>query len=292
MYEQFYGFRERPFQLTPDPEYMFLTQDHRAGITMLEYSLAQQMPLSLITGDMGCGKTTLIRYMLDNLYKDVTVGLISNTSRSFGRLMQWVALAFGLENVDRDDVTLYHEIAQFLIAEYAAGRNAVLIVDEAQNLELSLLEELRLLSNINSDKHVVLQIVLVGQPELRDMVKASSMRQLAQRIGIDYHLRPLGSEDCRHYALHRLRIAGGKVNLFGRDTLDLVHEATGGVPRLINQLCDAALVYGYAERQATISPQLMLDVIKERVSGGVFPGKIPVLHPAAPQRNDTSRETG
>ena len=271
MYEKFYGFRERPFQLTPDPEYIFLAREHRAGLAMLEYSLVQQTPLSLITGEVGCGKTTLIRYLLSKLKKDVTVGLISNTSRSFGRLLQWVTLSFGLEYRDLDDATLYDNLIGFLIAEYAADRQVVMIIDEAQNLSSELLEDLRVLSNINADKHVVLQIILVGQPELRDAIRAPGMQQLAQRMGIDYHIHPLAQEECRLYVWHRLRVAGGKVNLFRRGALDLVARASGGVPRLINQLCDAALVYGFAERCRAIDREMMRQVIEDRTRGGVFP---------------------
>ena len=271
MYEKFYGFRELPFQLTPDPQYMFLAKDHRAGLAMLEYSLTQQTPFSLITGEVGCGKTTLIRYLLSKLKKDVTVGLISNTSRSLGRLLQWVNMAFGLEFRGLDDATLYDNLTRFLIEEYAAGRQAVLIVDEAQNLGPELLEELRVLSNINADKHMVLQIVLIGQPELRDTVRDSGMKQLTQRIGIDYHIHPLDADECRLYVWHRLHVAGGKVNLFHKEALGLVASASGGVPRLINQLCDAALVYGFAERWRTIEWDLMRQVIEDRAKGGVLP---------------------
>ena len=271
MYEQFYGFRERPFQLTPDPQYMFLTQQHRSGLALLEYSLTQQATVSLITGEVGCGKTTLIRYLLDKLEKDITIGLISNTSRGFDRMLPWVALALGQEFRDRDDTTLYDNLTRYLIEEYAAGRQVVLIVDEAQNLHPDLLEELRVLSNINADKHVVLQIILVGQPELRDIVRSPNMRQLAQRIGIDYHIEPLSTEESRFYIWHRLRVAGGKVKVFRKEALDMAISASGGVPRLINQLCDAALVYGYAERQQIIEWDLMRQVIEDRTRGGVFP---------------------
>lgn len=271
MYEQFYGFRERPFQLTPDPQYMFLTQQHRSGLTLLEYSLSQQATVSLITGEVGCGKTTLIRYLLERLEKDITIGLISNTSHAFERMLPWVALALGQEFRNLDDTTLYDNLTRFLIEEYAAGRQVVLIVDEAQNLSHELLEELRVFSNINADKHVVLQIILVGQPELRDMVRGPNMRQLAQRIGIDYHIEPLNAEESRFYIWHRLRVAGGKVKVFRKEAIDMVISASAGVPRLINQLCDAALVYGFAERQQIIEWDLMRQVIEDRTRGGVFP---------------------
>jgi type II secretory pathway predicted ATPase ExeA len=272
MYEKFYGFRERPFSLTPDPDFMFLARYHRAGLTMLEYSMLNHTPVSLITGEIGCGKTTLIRYLLERLEQNVTVGLISNTNRSFGKLMQWVCLAFGLQFRGKDDAELYDDFTTFLIKEYAAGRHVVLIVDEAQNLSRDLLEELRVLSNINADKHTVLQIILVGQPELRDTVRLPELKQLAQRIGVDQHIYPLDSREAKQYIWHRLRVAGGRVNTFRTAALDLIVAATGGVPRLINQLCDAALTYGYADRKQMIDWQIVQSAIEDRMRGGVFPG--------------------
>lgn len=271
MYEQFYGFRERPFQLTPDPQYMFLAPQHRGGLTMLEYSLTQHTPISLITGEIGCGKTTLIRYLLEKLGKDVTVALVSNTVRGFGRLLQWVNMAFGLEFKGQDDAALYDTLTRFLIAEYAAGRQSLLIVDEAQNLGPELLEQLRVLSNLNADKHVILQILMVGQPELTDMVRHPNMIQLAQRIGVDYHLQPLEPTDCCLYVWHRLRVAGGRFHTIRRQAIDLIAEVSGGVPRLINQICDEALVYGYAERQKYIGPSIIRQVLEQRARSGIFP---------------------
>lgn len=271
MYERYYGFRERPFQLTPDPQYLFLARQHRGGLAMFEYSLTQRTPLSMITGEIGCGKTTLIRYLLNKLGQEVTVGLISNTTRTLGRLLQWVSISFGLEHRGMDDAELYDNFVRFLLDEYAAGRQTVLIVDEAQNLNLQLLEELRVLCNINSDKDVVLQTILVGQPELNDMVRTPGMEQLAQRIGVDYHLSPLAPLDCRLYVWHRLRVAGGRTSTFRKEAIDMAGETSGGVPRLINQLCDAALVHGFVERQKHIEAELMEQVIGERTKSGVFP---------------------
>lgn len=271
MYESWYGFTERPFSLAPDPAYMFLARSHRSALVTLEYGLMNQSPFSLITGEIGCGKTTLIRYLLTKLEKSTTVGLISNTSRSIGRLMQWVCLSFGLPHQGLDDAALYESFTQFLIAEYAAGRHAVLIVDEAQNLSADLLEELRVLSNINADKHMVLQIILVGQPQLRDTVRLPELLQLAQRIGVDEHIEPLDIDETRQYIWHRLRVAGGEVSVFRGRAMALVTRASGGVPRLINQLCDRALTYGYSQQVQQIDHHLMRQAIEDRLRGGVFP---------------------
>ena len=271
MYESWYGFTERPFSLAPDPAYMFLARSHRSALVTLEYGLMNQSPFSLITGEIGCGKTTLIRYLLTKLEKSTTVGLISNTNRSIGRLMQWVCLSFGLPHQGLDDAALYESFTQFLIAEYAAGRHAVLIVDEAQNLSADLLEELRVLSNINADKHMVLQIILVGQPQLRDTVRLPELLQLAQRIGVDEHIEPLDIDETRQYIWHRLRVAGGEVSVIRGRAMALVTRASGGVPRLINQLCDRALTYGYSQQVQQIDHHLMRQAIEDRLRGGVFP---------------------
>ena len=270
MYEPYYGFTERPFALTPDPEFMFLSHHHRAALTMLEYGLTQQAPIMLITGEVGCGKTTLIRFLLSRVDSNVTVGLIANVGRSFDRLLQWVCMAFGLEYRGVEDAALHDTFSQFLIREYAANRRVLLIVDEAQNLGRSLLEDLRVLTNINADKHVVLQVVLVGQPELRATINDPNLSQLAQRISVDHHMEPLSHEETAWYIRHRLRVAGGAVSLFRNGAIDRIFHESGGVPRLINQLCDAALVYGYAERRARIDLAIVREVIHDKLASGLF----------------------
>jgi general secretion pathway protein A len=270
MYLAYYGFREQPFALTPDPEYMFLAHDHRAALTMMEYGLTQQAPIMLMTGEVGCGKTTLIRYLLSRLDESTSVGLISNVGRSFNDLLKWVCMAFGLAHQGLDDATLHDAFSQFLIKQYAANRRVLLIVDEAQNLGPGLLEDLRVLTNINADKHVVLQVVLVGQPELRTTINDPAFRQLAQRISVDHHIEPMSQEDARWYVRHRLRVAGGEVSLFRNAAIRLIYEASGGVPRLINQLCDAALVYGYSARSPRIERAIVEEVLQDKSKGGLF----------------------
>ena len=270
MYEAYYGFRERPFALTPDPEYMFLAQHHRAALTMLEYGLTQQAPIMLITGEIGCGKTTLIRYLLSRLDATTTVGLIANVGRNFSDLLKWVCMAFGLDYRGLEDAALHETFSQFLIREYAANRRVLLIVDEAQNLGPAVLEDLRVLTNINADKHVVLQIVLVGQPELRATINGPAFRQLAQRISVDHHIGPMTQEETRWYIRHRLRVAGGEVSLFRHAGIDFIYRGARGVPRLINQLCDAALVYGYSERSPRIDAETVLEVLRDKRAGGLL----------------------
>jgi len=273
MYEKFYGLREKPFALTPDPAFLYLGRHHERALLHLEYGLANEAAFVLITGEVGSGKTTLIRHLLQRVDAQSTVGLIANTARDTGRLLQWVCAAYGLDITGKDDVALYHAFIDFAIEEYAEGRRVVLIVDEAQNLGRARLEELRVLSNVNSDKHLVLQTVLVGQPELRDLMRTPQLRQFAQRIGADYHIGKLSAAETAEYVRHRLRVAGApRTDIFRTAALRLVYESSRGIPRLVNQLCDTALVYGYAEQRERIDAELMQDVIRDRCEGGIFPG--------------------
>jgi type II secretory pathway predicted ATPase ExeA len=271
MYEQFYGFREKPFTLNPDPQFLYLAPPHRRAMTMLEYALSRDAPFCLITGEIGSGKTTVLRHLLAHLGDSYTVGLINNPSAEFGPMLPWISNAFGLPHQGLDPVTLYQQFTDLLVADYAAGRKVLLVVDEAQNLNAQRLEELRVLSNINSDKHLVLQTILVGQPELRDTIRSSALRQLAQRIVADYHIEALDLEQTRTYVRHRLRKAGGRVSLFSNTAIRLAFDSSQGIPRLINQFCDRALVYGYADNATTIGGTLMRLVISDRERHNLTP---------------------
>jgi general secretion pathway protein A len=270
MYEQFYGFREKPFSLTPDPAFLYLSKRHAVALSMLEYGLANRAGISVMTGDIGAGKTTLVRRLLEGLGSGVTLGLISNTHPSFGNLLQWVSGAFGLVAESASPAILHQGLVTFLVAEYAHRRRVVLVVDEAQNLDTDTLEELRLLSNLNADKHLVLQIMLIGQPELRHKLRSPGLAQFVQRIGVDFHLGPLLAEDTDAYVRHRLNVAGSNSELFTRAAVRFIHYQTGGVPRLINSLCDTALVYGFADSRPHIGVDLINDLICERILAGLF----------------------
>lgn len=275
MYEKFFGFREKPFSLIPDPSFLYLGSRHSMALTMLEYGLLNDAPIIVISGEIGSGKTTLIRHILNKFSANSTVGLISNTHRAFGELMQWVAMAYGLPHEGKEKVTLYHNFVDFLIAEYAKGKRTILIVDEAQNMDMETLEELRVISNINADKDLVLQLVLVGQPELRDTLRKPVLEQFAQRITVDYHLEPLDVRETRAYILHRILTAGGTPQVFSREAADLIHSLSAGVPRLINALCDAALVYAYADQKPKVTTRIVSQMVEERRARGLFgAGKI------------------
>jgi general secretion pathway protein A len=272
MYESFYGFRERPFSIIPDPSFLYFSPKHSMALDLLEYGLMNQAGFNVITGEIGTGKTTLIRYLLNHLGQDVTVGLISNTHRSFGELLQWILFAFNLEWRGRKKVEMFQTFLDFLVQQYSHNKRSVLIVDEAQNMSADTLEELRMLSNVNADKDQLLQITLVGQAGLRETLRQPELEQFAQRIAVDYHLEPLDREETPAYIRHRISVAGRNGQaLFDDAACDAVHELTDGVPRLVNLLCDTALVYGYAEQKLKIDAQIVQDVARDKKRGGIFP---------------------
>ena len=275
MYRAFYKLSEKPFTLLPDPGFLYMSDKHRMAATLLEYGLMNQAGFTVISGDIGAGKTTLIRHLLDNMDRDHTVGLISNTHHSFGELLQWILLAFNLDHTGMSKVEMYQRFVDFIIDEYAHNRSTVLIVDEAQNMSAETLEELRMLSNVNADKDQALQVILVGQNELRDTLRRPDLVQFAQRISVDYHLQPLSEDETAHYIRHRLKVAGGHPDIFTDIACQAVHRYSNGVPRLINLLCDTALVYGYAEQKQRIDANLVTQVAKEKQQGGIFPTFVP-----------------
>lgn len=272
MYEAFYGFREKPFSIIPDPGFLYFSPKHRMAFDLLEYGLMNQAGFNVITGEIGTGKTTLIRHLLSQMGPDVTVGLISNTHQSFGELLQWILFAFNLEYRGKEKVEMFHTFLDFLVQQYGQNKRAVLIVDEAQNMSAGTLEELRMLSNVNADKDQVLQVILVGQAGLRDTLRRPDLEQFAQRIAVDYHLEALNQDETRTYIRHRIHIAGvNNPELFDDAACDAVYQHSQGVPRLINLLCDTALVYGFAEQKAQIDEQIVNDVAADKQKGGIFP---------------------
>ncbi|MEN8206830.1 MAG: tRNA (adenosine(37)-N6)-threonylcarbamoyltransferase complex ATPase subunit type 1 TsaE [Pseudomonadota bacterium] len=283
MYREFYNFSEKPFTLLPDPGFLYMSDKHRMAFTLLEYGLMNHAGFTVISGDIGAGKTTLIRHLLDNMDREHTVGLISNTHRSFGELLHWVLLAFNLDHANLSKVEMHQRFVDFIIDEYAHNRRTVLIVDEAQNMSAETLEELRMLSNINADKDQALQVVLVGQNELRDTLQRPDLVQFAQRISVDYHLQPLSEDETVHYIRHRLKVAGGSPDIFSDLACKAVHRYSNGVPRLINLLCDTALVYGYAEQKWQIDARLVIQVAQEKQKGGIFPTFEPALEDDFPE---------
>jgi type II secretory pathway predicted ATPase ExeA len=237
---------------------------------MLEYGLMNRAGFTVITGDIGCGKTSLIRHLLDQLDKKFTLGLISNTHPSLGDLLEWVLVAFGIEGGGNRNIERFRIFRDFVIEEHAKNRCVILIIDEAQNLDVSMLEELRLLWNVNVDKHSVLQLILVGQPDLRTRLCRAELVKLSQRVAVDFHLGPLSPTETKAYIQHRVRVAGGKVSIFRQNCFDVIHRYTRGVPRSINLLCDTALVYAYAQNRKTVNAEMIREVLRDKLRSG-FP---------------------
>jgi len=271
MYEQHFGLSERPFSLSPDPRFLLLTSRHEAAVTMLEYGLATEAAISVLTGEIGGGKTTLTRYLMSRLGPEVQVGVVSHTHAGSGRLLQWAAFAFGVEARGRGVTDLYRAFTDFVSSRRRDGRRVLLIVDEAQNLGIARLEELRVLSNVNDGGGVDLQLLLVGQPELRDVMSRPRLRQLAQRVAVECNLSGMTRNETHDYVRHRMGVAAGRADIFSLGALDLAHIHSGGIPRLVNQLCDRALIYAFAEQRAEVDGGLMEQVVRDRLEGGIFP---------------------
>jgi general secretion pathway protein A len=270
MYERFFHLTSKPFAMNPDPTFLYSSSQHAAGLTMLEYAIESQAPFCMLTGEIGSGKTTLLRHFLRNLGNKITVGMISNTHSSFRSIHRWAASSLGISPSDDSEIAHYEALVDFFIREYGKGRRSLLVVDEAHNLSPSILEELRLLSNINSEQDLALQVFLVGQPELRTKLEHPALEQFAQRVAVDFHLGSLSLKDAGAYIGHRLSVAGGDPALFQNEAVVFIHNRTRGIPRLINQLCDLALVYGFAEQRPTIDLPLLQHVLQDRKSRGAI----------------------
>lgn len=267
IYNSHFGLTERPFSLVPDPDFLFWSPAHTRAFTMLEYGLVTRAPITLITGEVGAGKTTLLHHLLRSINEELRVAMISNSHGDRGELLRWVLTALGQPAPkDTSYAELFGQFQNFLIEEYAQGRRVILIFDEAQNLNREALEELRMFTNINSNKDELVQLVLVGQPELRELVQRPDLTQFAQRVSASYHLSAMEPAQVRAYIGHRLRTAGAECDLFSPAAADLVAEATGGVPRLVNQLCDIALVYAFTKGHSRV-PRL---TVQQVLDDGVF----------------------
>jgi type II secretory pathway predicted ATPase ExeA len=290
MYEPYYQLRAKPFTLLPDPEFLFLGIRHKMALSLLEYGLVNGSAFIVITGEPGLGKTTLLNRLLGQSRRQWTIGMLENTHGGLGGLMPWITASFGLETKGKNEVELFHEFARFLEGEQVAGRRVLLVLDEAQNVGSAMLEELRLLSNLNDGRRRSLQILLSGQPALRDLLKGPGMEQFAQRIAVEYALEPLAEEEAIAYIGHRVRVAGGRRPLFSTLACRKIFTLAGGVPRLMNQLCDHALVYGYAAQADVITARLVLDAARARDRNGFLPFR---RDPASiePGQNESDEET-
>ncbi len=264
-----FGFSERPFTLVPDPTFIYWSDQHKRAFSVLEFGILSRAPITMITGAVGCGKTTLLRQLLNVIEQDSVVGLISNAQGDRGELIQWVLHSLGIRfDAGLGYVAQFQILQDFLISTYAEGKRVVLIFDEAQNLSKESLEELRMLTNINSNKDELIQLVLVGQNELREVIKRPELRQLAQRIAASFHLRPLSEGAVHDFIVHRLRVAGGTGEEIDQNARKLIYQVAQGIPRLINQICDMSLLYAWSADSTVVDAKVVQAVIDD----GVFFG--------------------
>lgn len=269
-YLDYFGLNGRPFALAPDPAYLVWSSEHRSAHAMLDYGLSVRAPITLLTGEIGAGKTTLLHYVIDTLDEDVTAAMISNARLGSNDILRRVLAALDVKVPPGSDSSeQFTAIQDFLLEEHRAGRRVLLIIDEAQNLDREALEDLRMLTNINAGHDEVLQLMLSGQPELRAMIRQPDMVQFAQRIAASYHLPRLDAQATADYIATRLKLAGGRPGIFSRQAAETVHAATGGTPRLINQLCDLGLTYAYAQDQQMVTRAIIEQVLADGVFFGI-----------------------
>jgi|FrelakmetLWP11LW_1041352.scaffolds.fasta_scaffold02230_3 general secretion pathway protein A len=268
MYESFYGLREKPFNLSPDPDYFYMSPGHENVLTHLEYAIQESKGFVVVTGEVGSGKTTLINYLLRKIPQNTHMGIINNTLVQFQELLRMICLEFELEIDNAEKAVLLTRLYSYLLDKYSKRERVILIIDEAQNLPEKTLEEIRLLSNLEAEKHHLLQMILVGQPQLREKLQRKSLEQFVQRITVYCHLDALDNVQTNYYIRHRLKVAGAQnLDIFDKNAIEAIVEYSGGIPRLINMLCDAALVYGYADDIKTIGRDLIDTVDQARPPG-------------------------
>jgi general secretion pathway protein A len=272
MYEAYYQLREKPFSILPDPDLIYWGRMHTMAFTMLEFGVMNNAGFTVITGEIGSGKTTLLRYLLRRISPSVTVGLISSSPQGRHELLQMILMSLDLP-FEGDYPILFKRLQDFFHGQYANGRRTILIIDEAQNLESEALEHLRMLSNINADKFQILQLILVGQPQLREALMSPKLHQFAQRISSDFHLSPLDPKEVSRYVSFRLEAVGARWDLFTDEACILIARASGGIPRMINVLCDTALVYGFAGGKKIIGQEIIREVIADKQQHSMFPFK-------------------
>ena len=265
MYETYYGFSEKPFSLTPDPKYLYRSQSHGNAFDLLQYAVRRREGFVVVTGDIGTGKTTLCRVLLEQVDRKTFTALVLNPFLAEEDLLRLVLQEFGV--VSREEIkrgrlsgiskaALIETLNEFLLSLQRLGAQALLIIDEAQNLPLQTLEQIRILSNLETEKEKLLQIVLVGQSNLKDLLRRPELRQLDQRVSIRSDLKPLSKEETFAYIQHRLSVAGGGAAVtFAPRALARVHRYTMGIPRLINLLCDRALLSGFSAHTNRIAPE-------------------------------------
>ncbi len=264
MYLEYYGLTEPPFNITPNPRFLFYSAKHREAFNHLLYGIRERKGFVQLTGEVGAGKTTICRAMLDELAENYATALILNPVLDADQLMKAIAMEFGLDVKGKDRLDTVAAINHLLLTLAGQGKDAVLVIDEAQDLTNELLEQVRLLSNLETDDRKLLQIVLMGQPELRDRLNDHSLRQLRQRITVRYHLRPLRQTEMAQYIHHRLQVSGANgAPYFTAGALWRIHRYSGGIPRLINAVCDKCLLAGFVQQRSQIDFRLVGRAVRE-----------------------------
>jgi type II secretory pathway predicted ATPase ExeA len=269
MYEKFYGLKEKPFQIVPNPSYLYLSSVHESAVTYLEYGLMENVGFILLTGEVGTGKTTLVRHILNQFESEKEIAVIFNTNVSTDELICLILQSFELEPNPNSKTENINILYQFLIDRYAKNKPVLLIIDEAQNLSNDAIEEVRMLSNLQSDDQSLIQIMMVGQPELKNRLLKPGHSAFAQRIAVNFFLSGLNEKEAESYIFHRLKKAGGNTNIFTSKAIEMIFQASNGIPRTINLLCDAALVYGFGYEFETIDVHVIEQVIKDKGGMGL-----------------------
>ncbi len=279
MYEDFYGLTERPFTLLPDPEFLYLSPQHKLARAYLEYGINQRVGFVVLTGEVGTGKTTLIKSLLRQRERNLRLGVLYQTSVGAEDLLEWLLKEFEVPGRFLSRTARLGAFNQFLLTSYSRGEHVVLLVDEAQNLGAEALEELRLLSNLQAGKEPLLQVILIGHPGLRERLRHPALRQLAQRVAVHYHLKPLDRHESKEYIRFRLARAGGS-GIFAESALDKLYDYTQGVPRRLNTWSDLALVAGFAEERQELDGDF-IDMVYATQGGSLEgPEEEPLATPA------------
>jgi general secretion pathway protein A len=265
MYESFYGLKEKPFNLTPDPDYLYMSPGHENAYTHLEYAIQESKGFVVVTGEVGSGKTTLINYLLRKIPQAIHVGIINNTLVDPQELLKMICHEFEIQFEDSDKTVLLTRLYGYLLEQYSKRERVVLIIDEAQNLSEKTLEEIRMLSNLESEKHHLIQMILVGQPQLKEKLQRKSLEQFVQRVTVNCHLDALDEDQVEGYIRHRLTVAGAQsLDIFDPEAMWAIYKHSRGIPRLINTICDTAFVYGFADDVRVIGSDLIEAVAQAR----------------------------
>jgi len=264
MYREFFGLKEKPFNVTSDPNFFFLSRVHKEAFAHLLYGIREKKGFLEITGEIGAGKTTLCRALLSQLDRNTKTAFIFNSNLPEIQLLQSILEDFGIEVGRRNKVSMFKQLNNFLISEMSRGNNVVLIIDEAQNIKSSVLEGIRTLSNLETDKEKLFQIILVGQPELADKLNSPALKQLRQRIAVRFHITPLDKDEVEKYIQHRLTVAGSSGDIkFHSESIEKIHSFSGGIPRIINMVCDKSLLAAYVMETKDIAFSMVDKSINE-----------------------------